>query len=195
VYANDQWIGTCWIPAAPGYWLEIPTIVPYANPLIIRIQPHVSEGGFYSPYRHRVYPAPTPRFLTTPPLAAYQSGAILLMQHELIVQDSLLTINLTWQTPDGAQGDYKVFAHVYADPSQPPVAQTDAYPRGDYLPGNWLPGAFDDTLQIDISQLASGQYTVAIGLYDTVTLQNLPPDSGGDALGRFFIGDIEIPDR
>jgi hypothetical protein len=198
VYLNDVLLGTRWIPAIPGHWLDITTYLPpelLADPQQrrIRIVPHIATG-YYMPYSHRVYNATEAQFLAGEPLASYQSGEILLMETSLQVQDAQLKVNLAWQTPGSAQGDYIIFIHVYADIHQSPIAQTDMRPNGGTLPpGNWLPGVLHDTMTVDLTDVSPGHYQVAIGMYDAVTLQNLNPDSGGDELGRVFVGTIDIP--
>ncbi|NWF68945.1 MAG: hypothetical protein HXY40_07655 [Chloroflexi bacterium] len=197
VYLNDRLLGTRWLPALPGQWLDVPTYIPAAalavRPLRIRIVPHV-PGGYYMPYQHWLYPAPPFEFVTGEPIVTYQAGGIALMAADIEVNRAQLTAHLIWQTPGTAQGDYMVFVHVYGDTQQPPLAQYDARPGAGVLPpGNWLPGALRETLRLDLNGLAAGQYQVAIGLYDAVTLHNLQPDTGGDALGRLFIAEIEVP--
>ena len=86
VYANDQLIGTRVIPALPGAWLEVPTLIPAAivtDAMRIRIVPHVS--GDYMPYYHWAYQGNPYQPVTYPgdPLATFESGAIRLYQPDM----------------------------------------------------------------------------------------------------------------
>jgi hypothetical protein len=199
VYANDTFIGTRWIPAIPGKWLEVSTLIPAdvltkaaANTLHIRIVPHV-PGGFYMPYYHWVYSKPV-EAKPDNVIASFQSGAIVLTQATLDYQPGAaqLGVKLDWYSAGKGQGDYKVFVHLYKDPNQPPVAQIDMRPgNGTLPPGNWLPGVLHDTIMVDLNGVSAGKYRAAIGMYNPVTLERLAP-MGGDDQQRLFIGDVEI---
>ena len=197
VYANDQLIATRVIPALPGSWYEVPTLIPAAligTETRIRIEPHVS--GDYMPYQHWAYqgdyqPAP----LSDNPLATFEDGAIQLAQADasLSTEARSLTVNLTWQTDGGAQGDDKVFVHVL-DAAGASVAQADLRPGSDNLPpGNWIAGAFRDTMVIPLPEVAQGRYRVEAGLYDPVTGTRLAVKSvlptADDSL---LIGTVEV---
>lgn len=196
VYANGVLVGTRWIPAIPGQWLEIATLIPEeiaTDPTRIEIVPHVS-GGHYMPYYHWAYgmdevaPAPDSNVST------YQNGAIVLSTAEIEYQPDIshLSVNLDWYTPGNAQGDYIIFVHLYNDANEI-VAQMDERPGdGTLPPGNWLPGTIHDTIEVDLSGVQPGHYQVAIGLYDPITFERLTPSSGGDADNRLFIGEVDI---
>ena len=201
VYANGELVGTRWIPAMQGNWLEVVTCIPAAvvaktttsDTVHIRIVPHVS-GGFYMPYYHWIYGCPKAEAAPKEPVSAFQEGAIQLGSAKLDYQPDKATlgVNLEWYTDGSAKGDYKVFVHLYADPSKPPVAQLDMRPgNGTLPPGNWLPGVLRDTITVDLTGVPSGKYQVAIGMYDPVTLERLQP-SGGDDQSRLFIGEVDI---
>ncbi len=195
VYADDVFVGTRWIPAIPGKWLEIYTFIPQAIvnvPTHIRIVPHIS-GGYYMPYEHMVY---HPTFEPKPETAisTFQDGAIVLAKADIAYQaeSAQAAIKFEWYTDGSAQGDYKLFVHVYDDVNQPPVVQWDGYPGGGTLPpGDWLPGVLRDTITVDLNNIPIGKYKVAIGLYNPYTNERLQP-TGGDAQGRLFIGQIEV---
>ncbi len=197
VYANDQFVATRVIPGLPGSWYEVPTLIPAALVTAqtrIRIEPHVS--GDYMPYQHWAYqgdyqPAP----LNADPLATFENGAIQLSGADVTVSADTrsLMVALTWQTEGGAQGDYKVFVHVL-DVDDQIVAQADLRPGNDNLPpGNWIAGAFRDTIEIALPESELGQYQVIIGLYDPVTLQRLPVNSSAEtADNSLLIGGVEV---
>ncbi len=201
VYANGELVGSRWIPAMQGNWLEVVTCIPAAvvsktstpDTVHIRIVPHVS-GGFYMPYYHWIYGCPQAEPAPKEPVSTFQDGAIELGSAKLDYQPDKATLglNLEWYTDGSAKGDYKVFVHLYADPSKPPVAQLDMRPgKGTLPPGNWLPGVLRDTITVDLTGVPSGKYQVAIGMYDPVTFERLQP-SGGDEQSRLFIGEVDI---
>jgi hypothetical protein len=201
VYANDHFVATRWIPELPGNWLEIPTLIPAKYQSInsenthIRIVPHV-PNNYYMPFNHVAYSYldSSAANKISNPLATFQNGAIELGAAKLDYQvdQAKLGVNFEWYTDGSAKGDYKVFVHVYADKNQPPVAQLDMRPgNGTLPPGNWLPGVLRDTITVDLKGVPPGKYQVAIGMYDPITQQRLPP-SGGDDQNRLFIGEVEI---
>jgi hypothetical protein len=197
VYANDVLVGTRWIPAVPGNWLEIATFIPEdvaTDPTRIRIVPHV-RNGYYMPYYHWAYSMDSVTPIPENVQSTYQNGAIALASTALDLRPntSQVAVNFDWYTPGTAQGDYIVFVHLYNQAGEL-VAQADERPGdGTLPPGNWLPGMIHDTMEVDVSDVPPGSYRVAIGLYNPVTLERLPPDSGGDADNRLFIGEVEIP--
>jgi hypothetical protein len=201
VYVNDEFVATRWIPVIPGQWLEIATRIPAeivakttTNTLHVRIIPRV-QHGFYMPYYHWLYAASQVDARPTPnPVATFQSSAIVLAKTALEYQPGTdqLSVKLDWYSEGKAQGDYKVFVHLYRDIAQAPIAQADRYPGDGALPpGNWLPGMIHDTIMVDLKEISLGKYRVAIGLYNPYILERLMP-AGGDDQGRLFIGDIEV---
>ncbi len=204
IYADGQLVGTRWIPAIPGKWLEVAMCIPasimtgsassFADGTIhIRIVPHIS-GGYYMPYYHWLYTCPNEGSAPNNPQSMFQNGAIQLGSAKLDYQADLakLNVNFEWYTDGSAKGDYKVFVHLYGDKGQPPVAQLDMRPgNGTLPPGNWLPGVLRDTITVDLNGVAAGTYQVAIGMYDPVTFERLQP-TGGDEQGRLFIGEVKI---
>ncbi|RMF79469.1 MAG: hypothetical protein D6737_11370 [Chloroflexi bacterium] len=197
VFANDTHIATRWIPAQAGQWLEIATLIPKgtsSETLHIRIVPHIPDGH-YQPYQHWIYQGDySPESSNDAPVTTLLNGNIVLSDVAMMYdQDSTMLItSLEWHNDGGATGDYIAFVHVYDDVDAPPVAQYDKRPgNGTMSPGNWLPGALTDTITLDLSQLEPGVYQAAIGMYDPMTGERLMP-SGGDADGRFFIGEIEV---
>ncbi|MBZ0284961.1 MAG: hypothetical protein K8L97_29770 [Anaerolineae bacterium] len=195
IYANGTFVDTQWIPAIPGKWLEIFTLIPEEiarNPTHIRIVPHVL-GGYYMPYMHMAF---SKRIEERPPttISEFQDGAIVLSNTAIVYEADThqMGIHFEWYTEGNASGDYVVFVHVYDDVNEAPMAQADMRPgNGTLPPGNWLPGVLRDTIMVDLNTIPTGKYQVAIGFYDPVTLERLMP-TGGDEHGRLFIGDVEI---
>ncbi len=201
VYANDHFVATRWIPEIPGHWLEIATLIPAKFMSItpesthIRIVSHV-PNNYYMPFNHVTYDYLSDFTVNkfASPLSTFQDGAIQLGSAKLDYQPdkAKLGVHFEWFTDGSAKGDYKVFVHLYADPSKPPVAQLDMRPgNGTLPPGNWLPGVLRDTITVDLRGVPPGPYQVAIGMYDSVSLERLHA-TGGDEQGRLFIGGVEI---
>ncbi len=188
IYARETLIATRWLPAIPGQWLEIPTLIPAEvvtdATLPVRIIPEIS-GGYYQPYMHFVWqgnyqPAET---ALTGTLVTFQDGHI----RAWIARPQIVTgadggqrldLQIIWETDGTATGDYLTFVHVYADSAQPPVAQAgDRRPgQGTLPPGNWLPGTLTDHFVVDLSQFSGGDYPLAFGLYDAQTQVRLLPE-------------------
>ncbi|MCB9453605.1 MAG: hypothetical protein H6672_19410 [Anaerolineaceae bacterium] len=196
VYANDVFVARRWIPALPGSWLDIPTLIPgelFSNPLRIRIVADV-PGGFYMPYYHTAYAGRSA--VVAPPeatVSTFQDGAIALAGVTLDYQpeNAQLLVALDWYTDGTAQGDYKVFIHLL-DESGAIRGQADGRPGGGTLPpGNWLPGGFQDTFVVNLAETPAGQYRVVMGLYDPVSGTRLAPQ-GGDDQQRLLLGEVEI---
>lgn len=201
VYADGVRVATRIVPALPGGWLEIPALIPAAQvgeTVAIRIAPE-TPGMVYQPYAHWAYqgnpfaaqPAPGA------PVALWQDGAIQLGEPLIsaaLADDgrTLIEVRLPWWTDGRATGDAVVFVHMLGSDGGI-AAQTDVRPGGGGLPpGNWLPTGFSDTITLDATDLAPGEYELAVGLYDPVTLAPLPANTG-DAAGRVFIGPVERP--
>lgn len=209
VYANEQLAATRAIPFLPGSWLEIATFIPAASVTSdqtqIRIVPRLAEGD-YVPYRHWAwqgdYPGADAPDQTAP--AIYQDGAFSLARTAIRQEEHYLSVELDWRTGGAATGDWIAFVHLYPEGDETRViAQTDRRPgSGTLPPGDWLPGALDDTFVVDLASVPPGRYVVATGFYDPVTFERLIPaltDTAPPAYrvtddGRLFIGTIEIED-
>jgi hypothetical protein len=203
MYVNEQFVDRKWIPQILGTWFEIATLIPSTfvtgTETHIRIVPN-TPSGYYMPYYHWAlqgeYEPPTETYVESDIQVSFQNGALTM---EITPPGYHITGLLFWEmslhVSDQVEGNYKFFIHVYDDITQPPIAQCDTYLLHTELLGNMLPGAYDYLTGCGISPTPPGHYQVAIGMYDAVTLQNLHPDSGGDELGRVFIGEIHIPEN
>jgi hypothetical protein len=204
IYVNDQFVARRWIPEIPGRWLDVATVI--SSDLIssetrIRIIPAV-DGGYYMPYYHWVV-QDVGQFevYEDPPLVTYQEAAIVLTDLRQSRVENRLQLDMTWQSNGQAQGDYRLFVHVYDQLDSEPVAQADGYVRGGLLPGNWLPGMITDTIMVDLEALPSDTYTLAVGFYESTTFERLLPVLLVERVGwwvdeagqRLIIGDIAIP--
>lgn len=179
VVINDAFVTERILPFIAGQFVEIPTLIPAevvtASALSVRIE-SVTDGTVIFPYRHWLY---TGDFEFTPrpdaPLT-FQNGAIALTASS-ILDSRQLSVDLDWWTDGTASGDLIAFVHLYADLSEPPIAQSDLRPGSGALPpGAWLPGARSDRIVLDLSDLSPGTYSLAVGLYDAVTLDRIEPE-------------------
>jgi hypothetical protein len=203
-YINDQHVATRWIPQIPGQWLEVATVLPnrgWSYAPSIRIVPTVTDG-FYMPYYHFIFDGDAlkpPEF--TEAIAHFQSNAIELVNYDVAYMEDQpqAAVTLNWQTDGSAEGDYKVFVHLYDNIDDAPIAQKDMYPgNGTLPPGNWLPGTRPDTIIVNTTGVPPGKYQVAIGFYNPYTLDRLMPTAVANSVWvdensrRLFIGEIEI---
>jgi hypothetical protein len=199
VYADDQPVGTRWLPPDPGHWLEIMTLIPgdYLNreQTAFRIEVDTPDGH-YMPYYHWLYQGD---FVSDPmpdaPLAVFQPDALLLVDAVLTLDGTRLVADLTWWGSGTARGDYVRFVHTYDDLDAPPVYQTDARPLdGSYTPGNWLPGTLREQVVVEYAANTRGTFTIAVGLYDPSTFERLTPASRALEVrdGRLIIGELQI---
>lgn len=209
VYVEDELIARRWIPEMAGRWLEVATLIPAESVSAethVRIVPHMADAnGFYMPYTHWALQNITQgdlyrAWMEDTPLATYQDGAMSLINLNQDMSDDELMLNLLWQTDGTAEGDTKFFVHIYDDINAEPVAQWDGYTDETMPPGNWLPGVISDTIMVDLSNLTSGRYQIAIGFYESTTFERLIPtavmlnaDVVDEAGRRLFIGEVTVP--
>ena len=208
VYVNNQFVATRVIPAIPGRWLDIATLIPStvftSERATVRIEPIMASGA-YMPYRHVIFLAQdthtTSLDSSQERLASFQGiGQVDLLSYDIMLmpESKRLMADFVWSTNGEAAGDYKFFLHVYDDPEQSPVAQSDGYVGGSLPIGNWLSGTIEDTITMDLSGLQPGTYQIAIGFYEAQTLERLEPlgvQAGltHDQLNRrLFLTEIEI---
>lgn len=211
VYANENLVDTQWIPSIPGKWFDIATYIPkeYIAGDNTRFRIVVdTPRGYYMPYYHWLlqgdynFPVEAVReMLEMIPVqsASYQDNAFTLAtayHWDDMTKD--VSVEAEISTEGHAEGDYKLFVHIYGDINQEPVGQIDTYLNT--LPGNWLPGTISDTFVVDLSQVSPGTYQVAVGFYNPYTFERLMPTAVSDrvwvdeASQRLFIGQVEIPD-
>jgi hypothetical protein len=125
------------------------------------------------------------------PVAIFDDRVTLVAADAVPADDRTLTLRLNWQA-EGPLTDavYCVFAHLY-DASGTLVTQSDGYPMDGLYPF-WLWRSGESVEEIRYltlpDHLASGQYRVAVGIYNRDTGERLPaygPDNArfaGDAV-------------
>jgi hypothetical protein len=129
------------------------------------------------------------------------SGALITLdgftlQSSTLAPGEILQITLFWQTDAALKERYKVFVHLYAAPDQPPPAQQDGEPGGGRAPADtWEPGKqYADNHGVLLpADLPSGEYTLAVGLYNLFDGTRLPIMLNGEAVGdRLELGIIAV---
>lgn len=120
----------------------------------------------------RNYDAPDP----TQPLNARWADEISLPGYDLSVSDTSLSLTLYWQALKRSPSFYKFFAHVIDQETGAVAAQEDTVPRNWSYPTTWWDKGevVEDTIDIDIESLPSGQYRLQIGFYDPDTGDRIP---------------------
>jgi hypothetical protein len=86
--------------------------------------------------------------------------------------ESTVTLTLWWQAIKAPARDYTVFVHLFEPATHEVVAQSDAMPQGGAYPTSWWTSneVVSETVSMPLVGLASGEYRLAVGLYDsTVT--------------------------
>jgi 4-amino-4-deoxy-L-arabinose transferase-like glycosyltransferase len=119
--------------------------------------------------------------------ASFSGGVSLrgynLSEDELSPGDTL-TLTLFWASAGPLPADYTVFVHM-VDADGQIVAQGDGPPRGGRYPTSvWGEDEFFDDLHVLLlpSDLASGHYTLLVGLYNPMDNTRLALESGGDTV-------------
>jgi len=108
-----------------------------------------------------------------------------LLGYQLERGEGEVVLTLHWRAERRMDVDYKVFVHVTDPTTGIPVAQDDAMPvQWSYPTTYWSPGELiTDTIHISLAEVASGTYSVALGVYDPATSDRLAlTDRTGQAL-------------
>ena len=95
-------------------------------------------------------------------------------------QVGAIGLNLWWRALTNPADDYTVFVHLVHSSGGEILVQSDAMPRGGAYPTSWwVPGeVVSDTVWLSTEGLPSGEYSLAIGLYDRAVtrLRAVGPD-------------------
>lgn len=208
LFANDADLGVRVIPAVPGQWLEIATLIPADNVIgsVLRLRVQVERppdsAGFYMPYYHWVYQgAYTPDDSPTFPADSVPFGeGIALVGRHMTYEPTArrLTIDLEWRQTASTDRDAVTFVHLYDAAGQlVEAAQVDRRPgNGTLPPANWVPGVLvRDQVVVHLPEsVPAGKYAVRIGLYgpNPPYPRLRPVGAGADAEDRLLIGEIEV---
>jgi len=125
-------------------------------------------------------------------LDATFGATIKLTGYALTREADQLNLTLAWHALRDIDLNYKVFVHVYDPITEKIVAQSDAGPRRNTYPTSiWSSGeTIIDPVKISLTNMPSGSYRVAIGLYNET---GRLPASGANvdaANGRVVLTDI-----
>jgi hypothetical protein len=206
VFVNGTRLATRVVPAIPGQWLEIATLIPASaitgTQTRVRTEANITDPtvGHYMPYYHWFYQGTyhADNSVTLPGPGATFGQSIRLVGRRLTydVESRTAHIDLEWQGGGDGAGDAKVFIHLYdAVGKLVENAQIDQRPgSGTLPPGNWLPGTLRDSYSLVVPpSVAPGTYRVAIGLYEPVMLLRLAvAGEGSDVDRRLFIGKVDV---
>ena len=106
-------------------------------------------------------------------------------------------IILFWQSIRRMDTNYKIFVHVFEPGTGIPVAQDDSMPdRNDFPTRFWPAGAtLLDRFTIPLIDAPPGDYGIAVGVYDPLSMDRLPVVNGkGERQpdGRFVFPDQSV---
>ncbi len=205
LYVDEALVGTRTIPALPGRWIEIPSLV--EGHLItgaqtrIRVEANLSDptSGHYMPYQHWFYQGRyTPATAeSSEPRARFGAHLwVYAAQVEYEPTIRALSLKMTWDLKAPEVTDGVLFLHLYdQDGTLREDAQLDRRPGGGTLPlANWLPGLWSEQYTLTIpDNVPPGRYRVAIGMYDPRSMVRLGVQgTGADADQRLFLGEIDL---
>lgn len=188
VYADDARVAGHTLPALPGGWLDVPTLIPgdrvTAERVQLRIVPDAADG-MYQPAHHWAF-ADADQWLnpipTGSPAVTFFDGAAALFAPTLTQPaPDTLALTVTWAgvRPDDLAGDWTVFVHLLSEDGTL-VRQIDRRPGyGGLVVANWIAASFTETYTFDRAGL-SGPLTLALGLYDAASGVRAVPAAGAD---------------
>ena len=112
-----------------------------------------------------------------------------------MVEAESIRVNLEWFSDGDLTQDGKFFVHLYDDPEQQPILQTDNWLGDGVLPpANWLVGIRHDEITLPLGEISSGDYVLAIGFYDPQSENRYTVINSEDHLEnkRLFLGNINL---
>ncbi|HCB50867.1 MAG TPA: hypothetical protein DEP47_15460 [Chloroflexi bacterium] len=123
---------------------------------------------------------------------------IALSGYELLGTESkdILEVTLDWQALQRMDTSFTNFLHLVDPESGQIVAQADVIPRGWSYPTNWWEQGelVEDTIQLYLESVPSGEYELYVGWYDIENGERLPVSSkSGEQMPdkRAFLARIE----
>jgi len=111
------------------------------------------------------------------PVGVDFGGLIRLPGYDLERTASQIAVTLHWQALKAPGASYKVFLHLFDPATEKILAQGDAFPLGGtYLTSQWAAGeVVSDRLVLDMAAVPHGHYQLAVGWYEPVSGERLPP--------------------
>jgi len=104
-----------------------------------------------------------------------------LEHYALSQQARQVQLTFSWRGLQPMSTNYTVFVHLFDPATGEEVAQADAMPyQGAWPTSLWWPGDLqtDDHTTISLDGVAPGRYRIAVGIYDSDTMQRLPATDG-----------------
>ena len=181
-------VGLWRYPPVPGEWLESRFLVPATaisrERVTLRLQVAATNPDFrhYALYHLWAYAGAPTFHPVTPsrPLDARLGDAVRLIGYDLapeaLLPGASLRLTLYWRAASTSTADAKVFVHLY-NAQDEIVAQQDRRPYyGTRPPYTWSPGETltDPYALLLPPDLAPGRYTLAVGMYDPLSLTRWP---------------------
>jgi len=185
------------IPEIPGHWVEVVFILPADIPTFC-----IASDDAYFPAHYWVYDA-APSMLPDAPDAVIADVSIIdstlqLTDFWVTIENDTLLFTANLYAEKRLADDGKFFIHIYDNLEAEPLLQYDFYPDDGqrFVPlANWAGGELAIEASLVVTDLPSGDYQVAFGVYDPRTLLRYRVSS--DAINhddnRLFIETITIP--
>lgn len=127
---------------------------------------------------------PIPPRVFFPPVMQTKVGAafgddLALLGYDLEQEGDDLNITLHWQALRRMDKSYKFFAHLYDLESGEVAAQADVVPRNWTYPTSWWEAEeiVSDEVHLSLSEVVSGRYRLAVGVYHPETGERLSVSS------------------
>ncbi len=140
------------------------------------------------------------RVFTPPPMQAGVDATfgddLGLLGYDLDQAGDGLRVTLYWQALRRMDTSYKFFVHLY-DESGGVMAQADVVPRGWTYPTSWWEAEeiVSDEVHLPLSEVATGTYRLAVGVYHPETGERLPVSAGELAVlsDALILQEVAIP--
>jgi hypothetical protein len=118
-------------------------------------------------------------------------GDLALLGYDIEQSDTALHLTLHWQAQRRMDVLYKFFVHMRHVESDVLVAQADIVSRNWTYPTIWWEAGevVSDEIVLPLDGVASGEYRLVVGVYDSVTGERLPV---GDVEGLVVSSDALI---
>lgn len=179
------------IPQIGGHWVELPILLPTDTAELC-----LEADGTYEPYYYWIYggeyvPTITAIGDVVHFSAKDDTGDIILKNIVVTQSEDRVRLDMIWTTQGELTQHGKFFVHLYDDPNQPPVRQTEGWIEGVLPPADWLFGDLSASYQLDLAGLPSGEYSVAIGFYNPNTGERYTTNESD----RYFVGEITIAEE
>jgi hypothetical protein len=130
-------------------------------------------------------------------VGAYFGERIRLLGYDLQRTEADLRLTLHWQALSAMSTDYKVFVHLFDPETETIVSQEDVFAGGDgYRTARWVPQEIvGDDIQLRLSDVPYGDYTLAIGLYHLqARMPIVAPPGFSVSADRLLLGEtIRVP--